>query len=335
MQNTPSTKSERQRHAIHWVLRLRADNMSEEEFNTLTNWLATDHENSAALDKAEQLFDEMAHVAQQNEQIETPAIATPAPLAQQQPALARPSSNLLSWFQPAVFASLIILIASFIVPQQSTLLQQFFSDYSTGTGEIEQHILADGSQIILDSNTALSIDYSDDQRKILLHQGRAHFTVNKDSRPFIVASESFVIKALGTVFQVYRKTVKQTRISVQLHAVAIQDTATGQAPLTLSSGYQLDATSNAPLAVPVAVDSAHNTAWQQRRLVINDQPLQVLLDELQRYRHGRVFIRDAHLRQQRISGVFSLDSPKQIIDDVSHALRLKQTRVGPWVLLSR
>jgi transmembrane sensor len=82
------------------------------------------------------------------------------------------------------------------------------------------------------------------------------------------------------------------------------------------------------------VDLNQETAWQQRRLVINDQPLSELIAELERYRNGRIFLSDSKLKELRVTGVFSLDDPDAALNAVCKVLNLKETRVGPlWSVL--
>ncbi|MDP2180212.1 FecR family protein [Methylicorpusculum sp.] len=85
---------------------------------------------------------------------------------------------------------------------------------------------------------------------------------------------------------------------------------------------------------PVELDQA--AAWRQHRLFINDRPLSELVAELERYRVGRIFLADEKLKNLRVTGVFSVDNPDDVLNSVRKVLALEETRLGPWwVLLHR
>lgn len=76
--------------------------------------------------------------------------------------------------------------------------------YQTSTGEQKRIILPDGTVVILNSNTNVSLgeNYNSKDRKMYL-KGSAFFKVSNDmSRPFSVISDDFSTTALGTSFYV-------------------------------------------------------------------------------------------------------------------------------------
>jgi tetratricopeptide (TPR) repeat protein len=61
--------------------------------------------------------------------------------------------------------------------------------------------LSDGSIIYLYPNSGLEVDFSDQQRSIILSSGQASFNVARDvHRPFVVHTDAGTVKALGTQF---------------------------------------------------------------------------------------------------------------------------------------
>jgi transmembrane sensor len=77
-----------------------------------------------------------------------------------------------------------------VVPSQSQLFDRYFSDYHTGTGEIRDIRLADGSHVLLNTDSAVSVDYQAAKRQIILHHGQARFSVAQDvQRPFEVQAD--------------------------------------------------------------------------------------------------------------------------------------------------
>jgi transmembrane sensor len=250
-----------------------------------------------------------------------------------------------SWLAlPLALAAAWLFAVGLVLPKQAHLFDDYLSDYHTHTGEVREIQLTDGSQLLLNTNTAVSVQYQDSIRQITLHHGQARFTVAKDSqRPFEVKSGGLLIRALGTVFEVYRQKAGETLVTVQEHAVAArlqpQNEPAGNAqsaPVTVQEGQQLRYGGNGSLSLPETVDIAQASAWQQHKISLNDRPLGELIAELDRYRVGRIFLADAKLNNLRVVGVFNLADPDTVLKKVCKVLALKETRLGPlWVLLHR
>lgn len=86
--------------------------------------------------------------------------------------------------------------------------------YSTDIGEQRAFDLADGSVVYLNTRSRVQVSFSDERREIKLLSGEALFKVAPDRhRPFEVRLDSTVIRALGTQFNVYRRS-SDARVSV-------------------------------------------------------------------------------------------------------------------------
>lgn len=335
--------------AIEWLVLLRSDDFDEKDMVAFASWLAQDHAHSEAFSAVENLFDDMALAAV------TPAPDTVTTLnfnkpevslshSQKPPAKRLSVRSAFSWMAVSLaLASLCLFIVTLIKPPDSQLLSNFISDYHTGTGELREIQLADNSRLLLNTNSAISIDLNSQSRLITLHTGQVRFTVAEDvNRPFEVISDDLIIRALGTVFEVYKRaniitvTVQEHAIEAKVLPSAENATAPISSTIKVKQGQQLNFHLGDSLLKPQIVELNQTSAWQQRKLLINDRPLQELIDELGRYRAGRVFISDNRLKNLRVTGVFSLDNPDEVLDSVRKVLNLKATRLGPWwVLLHR
>ena len=66
--------------------------------------------------------------------------------------------------------------------------------------------MPDGSNIQLNTNSLVTIDFNNEQRKLILVRGEAHFDVAKDkNRPFTVVVGEKSFTALGTIFNVQKR----------------------------------------------------------------------------------------------------------------------------------
>jgi transmembrane sensor len=338
--------------AIEWLVKLRSNDMDEAETHAFADWLSEDIHHAEAFADAEDLFQNLTIAAK------TPRIATtlteanttqistrpiPTPITKTPTRL--PASALTKgWLVlPLALAAAWHFAVCLILPKQVNLFDRYLSDYHTNTGEVREVQLADGSHLMLNTNTAVSVAYHDSIRQITLHHGQARFTVAKDSqRPFEVKTGRLLVRALGTVFEVYNPESGETHVTVQEHAVAVrlqpEAELTGSAqlpPITVQEGQQLGYVGGT-LNPPKPTDLAQTSAWQHHKISLNDRPLGELIAELDRYRVGRIFLSDAKLNNLRVVGVFNLADPDAVLAKVCKILALKKTRLGPlWVLLHR
>lgn len=329
-----------QQHAIEWLLRLRTRELTEAETRSFADWLSQDVGHAQAFADAEDLFNVMSQAAQM--EVESASDIRSGTSATQMVAR-RPKRRRGRWLAvPLALAATWLFAVTLIMPKQISLWDTYFSDYHTGTGEQRTIRLADGSQMLLDTGTAVSVDYQQTSRHITLHHGQAQFTVTGDAaRPFTVNAGELQVRALGTVFDVYRKASGDIHVTVQEHAVAASLVANTDAlhlpPLRIGQGQQLHYVDDSrTLEPPEAIDSGLASAWRQQMVIIKDRPLAELVAEIERYRPGRIFLRGDNLNNLRVTGLFSLTDPEASLAKVRAIMGLKETRLGPlWVLLHR
>jgi transmembrane sensor len=100
-----------------------------------------------------------------------------------------------------------------------------FPTYATDIGERRSITLADGSTVDLNARSRLRIEFAKQERRVELLEGQALFQVAKDkNRPFIVNSGDATVRAVGTQFDVYRRT-SGTTVTVIEGRVAVYSTA--------------------------------------------------------------------------------------------------------------
>ena len=100
-----------------------------------------------------------------------------------------------------------------------------FPIYATEIGERRSITLADGSTVDLNARSRLRIEFAKQERRVELLEGQALFQVAKDkNRPFIVSSGDATVQAVGTQFDVYRRT-NGTTVTVLEGRVAVYSTA--------------------------------------------------------------------------------------------------------------
>ena len=334
-----------QQQAIEWLIKLRTHELTEAETREFAAWLSQDLSHASAFGDAEDLFDVMAQAVQLKA-----AEAKPNPKIEQELAGSAtipllPKRSPRRWIAvPLALAASWLFAITLVLPEQASLWDTYSSDYHTGTGEQRTIQIADGSQLLLNTDTAVSVDYQDTSRQIILHHGQAQFTVAKDkTRPFTVIAGELQVQALGTVFEVYRKSSGDIDVSVQEHTVAASLSADGDRlktsalPTLIQQDQQLRYThGSGTLNPPEMINNELSGAWHQHRVIVKDQPLGELIAEIERYRPGRIFLGSDDLSNLRVTGLFSLADPEASLEKVRAILGLKEARLGSWwVLLHR
>jgi transmembrane sensor len=185
-------------------------------------------------------------------------------------------------------------------------LAALYAGHATGVGGRKRVELADGSFVILNTATAVSVDYSGKERRVVLHDGEALFDVAKDpSRPFIVTAGDMEVRAVGTAFVVRLKEVTVSEGTVDV-------TIGSRPPIRVVAGQRLDVGEADRLKLSmIDIDAA--TAWQRGRLIFNRRPLESVVAELQRYRAGRIVVLGDRLKALEVTGVFDLDDTDRIL----------------------
>ncbi|MFV3412936.1 FecR family protein [Pseudomonas nitroreducens] len=211
-------------------------------------------------------------------------------------------------------------------------LAGLYADYATRTGERRMLELADGSRVWLNSDSALSVDFGPQQRRLRLHGGEALFEVAKDAgRPFVVEARGGEVRAVGTRFDVDSR---GPQVRVDVTEGVVQVSSAGGAPVRLSAGERLSYREAAAPEPVQPLDLSSASAWQRGKLIFNQRPLAEVLDELERYVPGRIVLTDSALRQHKVSGVFDLQDPGALLKTLEHLQPVKVTHL-PWLVLIR
>jgi transmembrane sensor len=210
----------------------------------------------------------------------------------------------------------------------------FLKDPALSTGYAEQRTveLTDGTEVTLNANSRVLIDYTDHVRQVTLTQGEALFNVTKhQSRPFVVLIGDRKVIALGTSFEVRREdsrdasftvTLLEGRVAIEpLTAPNLLPVEPGDAITLLKPGQRLRFASNKPDALDApAIDKV--TAWQHGQLIFEDTFIRDAAAEFNRYGKRRLRI-DVNVPSTiRVGGVFRIGDPDSFARAMANAYQL-------------
>jgi len=185
--------------------------------------------------------------------------------------------------------------------------------FATRHGQQLVQRLADSSVLHLNTDSSVTVRYSDTERLITLTSGQAVFEVaHEPQRAFRVLAGSAQVVAVGTRFDV-RLTPEATLVTVVEGRVAVGLSATSAAIIQVGADQQLRVAAAEWPARPVAVDAERTTSWLRREIVFDHEPLEQVAAEFNRYAPKPIAITTPALRSLEISGVFATDDPDAFI----------------------
>lgn len=215
---------------------------------------------------------------------------------------------------------------------RSGLWQRQLADLSTGVGETRRQTLADGTRLMLNTDTAVDVHFTQDARELRLRRGELLVaTGHGDSRPFRVRTRDGSVRPLGTRFTV-RHTDRHTRVAVYQGAVALRGAA-GARAVRLEAGYHAALTA-AGVSAPAAL-VLDEPAWERGQLVAERMTVADFVAEVGRYRHGLI---QCHpdVAALRVTGVFSLADTDRALAALARALPVTVRYYTPlWVRIEK
>ncbi len=204
------------------------------------------------------------------------------------------------------------------------------ADYVSAPGEIRTVTLADQSQVTLDADSAIAVDFTRGERRVQLRRGAGFFSVTHTGEPFVVAAEKGQARVLGTQFEV-RLQPHGAQVTVLSGRVGVTaDNYTKQQILT--AGQQVAYGEGAADKLQT-VDSEAQLAWRQGWLNYYKAPLADVVEDLRRYYPGRIVLLNDELAARRISGSFPGKDPQAVLSSLQGVMGFEQHSVGPLIIL--
>ena len=167
--------------AAAWIARLRAEDVSDADRSRFACWLREDAGNPAAFDRMLELWKDLGVLRELP--LEIPRVA--------------PARR---WQLPLALAAAASLAALLLLPRGATPPAL---ELRTPVGGFRQVRLEDGSELTLNTDTALRVALGQDARTVTMAQGEAFFAVAPDAaHPFSAVCGEASVTVLGTAWQI-------------------------------------------------------------------------------------------------------------------------------------
>ena len=303
--------------AAVWVTDLHGPERSPELEAGVRRWLAEDPRHAQAFELATEAWQRSGNLPAH---LEEPRPAVPLAASR----LVRSTPRAAGFGLAGAAALTLVLAATFYLLKDPSL--------STGYAEQKTVELSDGTEVTLNANSRVSVDYTDRVRQVTLDRGEALFNVTKhQSRPFVVIIGRRKVIALGTSFEVRREDTAEHSFTVTLieGRVAIEPLSAPDLPpvepldaVLLNPGQRLRFAANSPDSVDSpAIDKV--TAWRHGQLIFEDTTIREAAKEFNRYGKRRLTIDASVSEKLRVGGVFRIGDPESFAHAMANAYRLR------------
>ncbi len=299
--------------AIAWFSRLQSESVSAEEKMQFLKWKGQSLLHKNVYDEISLFWDDP----------EFNQVLAEATLSKELNKGKKTASYRSYWLSGAMAACLALFVVIF------DPLTHIQADYQTAIGEQQSINLSDGSSVMLNTNSALAIDFTDTERRVRLLKGEAYFAVNSDkNKPFVIDSGETVTRVLGTKF-IVKNNPAGDRITVVEGLVKVSSLEYGEF-VHLHPKQQV-INSGSGLKKVVSINIKMETAWLSNRLVFKNQALSEVVSELENYLPGIVFITDSQLKQYKINARLDISNPETALKALQHTLPVTITHISPWL----
>ncbi|QLF93472.1 FecR domain-containing protein [Pseudomonas sp. ABC1] len=214
----------------------------------------------------------------------------------------------------------------------SQWLQSTLADQHTATGERRELRLADGTQLWLNTRSALDIDYNTQHRHLWLRHGEVDIRSASDPRPLLLTTTDALLRPLGTHFSVRHDDAASGSL-LRVSDAQVEVTPRHGGPTQIiDAGWQVRILAGDIQPRQPARDS--DNAWIEGLIVAERMRLGDFIAELSRYRPG-ILRCDPAVAELRLTGSYPLDDTDRILAMLQRSLPVGiRSRSRYWVTIT-
>ncbi len=308
--------------AAVWAVRSQGTAFREADIVALTEWLEASDDHADAYRRAIGVWIDAG------EAVETTPVDNVIHLSSR-PAPKRRS--LLGWgVGGAVAASIAAVVGVSLYMTQPVPAET----YTTAKGERRAITLADGTKLMLNTDSQISVAMGRSRREVTLMRGEVSVEVAADAkRPFTLDTEDLRISDIGTEFNVLRQD-DAVQVTVKSGMVSLKPAAAGSQALTVQAGQQGVHRNGALTSLLQNADPQQAFAWRTSHAIYRDQPLSLVVKDLNRY-FDKPIVVDDETGKLRLTAILTLDSERAVVGRLEQFLPLDATATDEAIVLRR
>ncbi|MDP5032461.1 FecR family protein [Paraglaciecola sp.] len=338
---TFNSKETIQQQASEWISRidrgLRAD-----EHKAFKNWVNSSESHRQILFDMAQTWDDMSALNELKDLMPLNKLAAGPQKPYRSPRLALAAS--------VAFVMFSVLSFLMFKPSQLNGNDALAHQLMTHVGEQKPVTLDDGSVVYLNTNSELSVHFTEQTRHITLIRGEALFEVAHDTaRPFIVSAAGNTVTAVGTAFnmqlldeQRFELLVTEGKVLLKnemtSHADASDEVldplATQHGGLLLVAGQKALVAENSAQEHDLSIEQIQNElAWRQGIVVFHGEPLVKALNEISRYMPVNFNFDNEKLKEKRVAGYFKAGDLDGLLAALNNNFNIQYKKVNDNTIL--
>jgi transmembrane sensor len=193
--------------------------------------------------------------------------------------------------------------------------------FETEVGGNRRAVLADRSQVLLNTDSRLRVRLANARRDSELIRGEAYFTIAHEKlRPFYVKAARTLVCAMGTAFSVRIHDDHSVEVLVAEGRVAMGTTEPGSgsgAPVLTDSAPQAGSDESVAASPDSLVIRQHpagyvarKLAWTLGNISFDGETLTEAVREFNRYNRRHLAIADPAIAQMKVGGSFEANDPE-------------------------
>lgn len=214
-----------------------------------------------------------------------------------------------------------------------------FTTYASAKGERKTVKLPDGTSVILNSNSSISIsdNFNALKREVNL-KGEALFDVaHNKQKPFIVAAGNLKVQALGTSFKVRQYDFdKQLKVSLLEGKVRVSQQLKDESKMEviLHPGEAVYLNTDSPELRKQSFDLNAETNWKEGKLIFKDASVAQIATQLE-YWYGVKIVPPSNIKKSvRFNGEFINKKPEEVLAAIAYVTHLKYEVKNNTIMLT-
>jgi transmembrane sensor len=235
---------------------------------------------------------------------------------------------------PLLAAASIALITALGTPYAVTLMQPPDRHFSTDIGDHTLLKFADGTEIELNTDSAMRYRMTTTERIVWLERGEAWFHVaHNAANPFAVIVGKHRITDIGTEF-VVRRGSDEMEVAL-LNGRAALSTEGIQTAMLKPGDDAVATRSSISMMQKSPRELADELAWRQGMLVFRNTRLAEVVKEFNRYNATKLVIADPSVAGETITANARTNDYESFLQFAEAELKLRIDREGNEILISR
>ena len=241
------------------------------------------------------------------------------------------------WASFTLKCALSVLLTAFVSIQQSAVDQRTVS-YSTALAEHRTIVMADGSELVLNTNSLVSAEVTTRHRSLTVRHGEALLKVAADPRKLVVHLAAIDLEAAAPVRAHFRLDLDGTTRVDMLEgdgwilpagAAARSTTVLGRfQPIHLKTGSSFSVRDDVRIVEQLdSSEMARRLAWTNGQVILAGDTLSEAVEEFNRYNRRQLVIGDQSIADLPTGGTFYATEVDTFVRSLNQLFRIRAVRM--------